>query len=168
MAFFYKILERRVEPGVVLEGPEALADHVVRIHAAKYTPVDGALAVTGEILPVAGTPFDFRVAKTVAAALDELQTYKQGKESRGRSPRNTRTSRGRDVTLCPPQVTTTDGLWVSTTTSWSRSTTNVPSTSRTVWPGWTTRRPVASSRSIRTNRASNCTQVASRQRNPRP
>ncbi|SHF58248.1 aldose 1-epimerase [Jatrophihabitans endophyticus] len=35
-------------------------DHVAQLHAGHYTPVDDELLPTGEILAVAGTPFDFR------------------------------------------------------------------------------------------------------------
>lgn len=35
------------------------------INAAKYTPVDSTLIPTGELKAVAGTPFDFTVAKPV-------------------------------------------------------------------------------------------------------
>ena len=38
----------------------------LRIDASHYLPIDGARIPTGEIAPVAGTPFDFRRAKSVA------------------------------------------------------------------------------------------------------
>lgn len=37
-----------------------VADHVLLVRGSAYLPVDGALLPTGEIRPVAGTPFDFR------------------------------------------------------------------------------------------------------------
>jgi aldose 1-epimerase len=40
-------------------------DHELRIAADAYTPVDATLIPTGEIAPVALTPFDFRVAKPI-------------------------------------------------------------------------------------------------------
>ncbi len=42
-----------------------ILDHQVRINADKYTPVDAALIPTGEELPVAGTPMDFRKFKAI-------------------------------------------------------------------------------------------------------
>lgn len=33
--------------------------HVLTLHASRYTPVDSTLIPTGELAPVAGTPFDF-------------------------------------------------------------------------------------------------------------
>ncbi len=37
--------------------------HVVQIEADAFTPTDAAQIPTGEIAPVAGTPFDFRTAR---------------------------------------------------------------------------------------------------------
>lgn len=42
-----------------------ILDHVVMIDAEEYTPVGDGLIPTGELLPVEGTPFDFRIAKVV-------------------------------------------------------------------------------------------------------
>lgn len=43
-------------------------DHRLQIDAAAYLPVDAELIPTGEIRPVAGTPFDFRTPAPVAQA----------------------------------------------------------------------------------------------------
>ncbi|MEU4159530.1 aldose epimerase family protein [Actinoplanes sp. NPDC026670] len=42
------------------EGAGTAENHLLRIDAEHYTPVDATLIPTGEIAPVAGTPFDFR------------------------------------------------------------------------------------------------------------
>lgn len=42
-----------------------VADDVLQLNAAAYTPVDSTFMTTGEILPVAGTPMDFTTAKPV-------------------------------------------------------------------------------------------------------
>lgn len=47
-------------------------DHEVTLFADAYTPVDRHLIPTGEIRPVAGTPFDFREPRTIAEEMDAL------------------------------------------------------------------------------------------------
>jgi aldose 1-epimerase len=44
-----------------------VGDHTLRIAASHYLPVSAALIPTGEVAPVAGTPFDFRAAKPLRA-----------------------------------------------------------------------------------------------------
>ena len=46
-------------------------DHVLQIDADAYTPVDEALIPTGELRPVAGTPFDFREPTAVGGRIRE-------------------------------------------------------------------------------------------------
>jgi aldose 1-epimerase len=45
--------------------------HELTLNADRYTPVDSNLIPTGELTPVAGTPFDFRKATPVGARIDE-------------------------------------------------------------------------------------------------
>ena len=45
--------------------------HEMEIHADHFTPVNSSLIPTGEIAPVAGTPFDFRAPVTVGARINE-------------------------------------------------------------------------------------------------
>lgn len=47
-----------------------IKDHVVKLNAASYTPVDDLLIPTGEIAPVAGTAFDFNEPKPVRQDMD--------------------------------------------------------------------------------------------------
>jgi len=44
--------------------------HQLTLHADRYTPVDDTLIPTGELAPVAGTPFDFRKATAIGARID--------------------------------------------------------------------------------------------------
>lgn len=48
-----------------LDGTPDILAHRLEIAAEHYTPVDATLIPTGEIAPVAGTPFDFRMARPV-------------------------------------------------------------------------------------------------------
>jgi len=47
--------------------------HVLTINADGITPVDSTLIPTGEIAPVAGTPFDFRTPTAIGARVDQKQ-----------------------------------------------------------------------------------------------
>ena len=48
-----------------LDGSPDIRDHVLTLHADQRTPTDAHLIPTGEIVPVAGTPFDFREARPI-------------------------------------------------------------------------------------------------------
>ncbi len=48
-----------------------ILDHTLQIHAAAYLPVDGQTLPTGEIKPVAGTPFDFNKPQKIGTDLGE-------------------------------------------------------------------------------------------------
>jgi len=48
-----------------LAGGATINDHEISIDAPHYTPVNEALIPTGEIAPVAGTPFDFREPRAI-------------------------------------------------------------------------------------------------------
>jgi len=53
------------------DNPGDVLGHVVEIKADHYTPVDGTLIPTGELRPVAGTPFDFRKPTAIGARIDD-------------------------------------------------------------------------------------------------
>ena len=63
------------------EGTESVLDHELVIHADRMLPIDATSVPTGEIVPVANTPFDFRQPKRVGQEIDqhnEQLTYGSG------------------------------------------------------------------------------------------
>ena len=52
------------------EGSGDVLGHAIEIEADAFTPVDATLIPTGEIRPVAGTPFDFRKPTPIGARID--------------------------------------------------------------------------------------------------
>lgn len=54
------------------EGAGDILSHEIMIKADYYTVVDDGLIPTGELRPVAGTPFDFRVLQTIGSRFGEL------------------------------------------------------------------------------------------------
>lgn len=54
-----------------LAGEGDILGHEVVIYADRFTPVDEGLIPTGELKDVAGTPFDFRTAKTIGERIEQ-------------------------------------------------------------------------------------------------
>jgi len=53
------------------DGSGDILGHEVMLHADAFTPVDPTLIPTGEIRPVAGTPFDFRQPTAIGARIGQ-------------------------------------------------------------------------------------------------
>ena len=51
----------------------SVMDQLLQINAAKFTPVDQLLIPTGELRPVAGTPFDFREPTAIGARIRDAR-----------------------------------------------------------------------------------------------
>jgi aldose 1-epimerase len=47
-----------------------ILDHRVMLNADRFTPVDAGLIPTGELRPVAGSPFDFRGSTAIGARIE--------------------------------------------------------------------------------------------------
>ncbi|MGD1083532.1 MAG: aldose epimerase family protein [Verrucomicrobiota bacterium] len=60
-----------------LAGKGDILGHIVTIPADKITPVDAGLIPTGEIAPVAGTPFDFRNPTAIGLRVDQTNSSEQ-------------------------------------------------------------------------------------------
>jgi aldose 1-epimerase len=59
---------------------QPITDHVLTIAADRFTPVDSTLIPTGELKPVAGTPFDFRKPQAVGSRIsDQDEQLRLGK-----------------------------------------------------------------------------------------
>jgi aldose 1-epimerase len=52
------------------QGARDILEHRLRLDADRFTPVDATLIPTGELAPVAGTPFDFRQATPIGERID--------------------------------------------------------------------------------------------------
>jgi aldose 1-epimerase len=56
------------------EGSGNILSHIAHIHASSYVEVDNHLIPTGRLLPVDGSPFDFRKPKTIGQDIAATET----------------------------------------------------------------------------------------------
>ncbi len=65
------------------EASGTINDHLLRLNADHFTPVDETLIPLGENRSVEGTPFDFRIPKTIGRDLNQQNTNTQMKYGGG-------------------------------------------------------------------------------------
>ena len=80
----------------------SVCDDWLQVEADSFTPVDDTFMTTGEILPVEGTPMDFRTAKRIGAEIDNFD-YEQLKNGNGYD-HNWVLSTGGDITRKAAEV----------------------------------------------------------------
>lgn len=61
-----------------LAGGGSVLQHVLQLHAARYTPADATLIPTGEIAPVKGTGLDFTQPTPLGARIAEYMGFAKG------------------------------------------------------------------------------------------
>jgi aldose 1-epimerase len=62
-----------------LAGGGDVLNHLLTLHASRYTPTDSTLIPTGRIAPVKGTPYDFLRPTKIGARMEEVaKVEKQG------------------------------------------------------------------------------------------
>lgn len=54
-------------------GAGTILDHGLMLNATQYTPTDATLIPTGDIVPVAGTPFDFTQMTAIGSRIDQVE-----------------------------------------------------------------------------------------------
>src|SRR5947208_2306618 len=52
------------------QGHGDILNHLLRLHASRFTPVDATLIPTGELRPVASTPFDFQKSTRIGERIE--------------------------------------------------------------------------------------------------
>ena len=88
--------------------PTGIYDHVMTIPAETITPVDATLIPTGELKPVAGTPFDFRTPTVVGTRIrdtsDQQIVYGNGYDHNFVIGRNVSVAPRLNVRLADPKT----------------------------------------------------------------
>ena len=96
-------------------GKGDILGHVVMINADRFTPVDSTLIPTGELAPVAGTPFDFRTPTAIGARI--AQPDQQLKNGGGYDHNFVLNRNGDTLSLAARVVEPTTGRVLTVTTT---------------------------------------------------
>jgi len=81
-------------------GQSPILDHILTIHASRYTPIDEGLIPIGELAPVIGTPFDFTQGRRIGERIDESNAQLAA-------------GKGYDHNFVLDRPESTDSLWVA-------------------------------------------------------
>ena len=84
------------------------SEYLLTIDADNYTPVDSTFMTTGEIVPVEGTPMDFRQPTAVGARIDD--DFQQLKNGLGYDHNWVLNTRGDDSRACATLVSPKTGI----------------------------------------------------------
>jgi aldose 1-epimerase len=96
-------------------GASDILRHELMIKASRFTPVDKSLIPTGELRPVAGTPFDFQKPTTIGARVE--QDDEQLKFGRGYDHNWVLDHQGNDLELAATVYEATSGRFMEVLTT---------------------------------------------------
>ncbi len=89
--------------------------HELMVNADRYTPVNSTLIPTGELAPVAGTPFDFRAPTAIGARINDKNTQLEYGKGYDHNYVLTRSGTGLELAARVYEPTTGRTLEISTT-----------------------------------------------------
>lgn len=90
-------------------GEMPITNHILTIDADSYTPVDNTFMTTGEILPVEGTPMDFRQPKEVGKDISNFE-FEQLKNGNGYDHNWVLNTKGNATRPCAHLVSPVTGI----------------------------------------------------------
>ena len=90
------------------DGRTTILNHLLTLNADRYTPIDSTYIPLGELLPVEGTPMDFRKAKAVGT--DILADFEQLRSGNGYDHNWVLNTQGDSTQVCARLESPTTGI----------------------------------------------------------